>query len=192
IRPRSDPYHGEGGLAILWGTLAPRGAVVKQTAVDPDMHVFRGHAKPFDSEEDAVRALFDGRIEEGDVIVIRYEGPKGGPGMREMLAATAAIAGMGLRRVALVTDGRFSGATRGPAIGHVSPEAVEGGPIALVEEGDEVLIDIPGRRLDLLVDEETLEERRKRWEPKRKEETGFLRIFSMLAESADRGAVLRA
>jgi len=191
IRPRSDPYHREGGLAILWGTLAPRGAVVKQIAVDPDMHVFKGYAKPFDSEEDAVMALSSGKIGEGDVVVIRYEGPKGGPGMREMLTATATIVGMGLKRVALVTDGRFSGATRGPAIGHVSPEAAEGGPIALVEEGDEVLIDIPRRKLDLLVDKETLEERKKKWRPRKKEETGFLRIFSMLAESADRGAVLR-
>ncbi|MEM3372312.1 MAG: dihydroxy-acid dehydratase [Candidatus Korarchaeum sp.] len=191
IRPRSDPYHKEGGLAVLWGSLAPRGAVVKQTAVDPDMRVFRGYAKPFDSEEEAVRALFDGKVAEGDVVVIRYEGPKGGPGMREMLAATATITGMGLRRVALVTDGRFSGATRGPAIGHVSPEAAEGGPIALVEEGDEVLIDIPGRKLDLLVDQDALEERRRRWRPKTKEEYGFLRLFSALAESADRGAVLR-
>lgn len=190
IRPKSDPYHKEGGLAVLWGTLAPRGAVVKQTAVDPDMHVFKGHAKPFDSEEEAVKALFRGEVSEGDVVVIKYEGPKGGPGMREMLTATATIAGMGLRRVALVTDGRFSGATRGPAIGHVSPEAAEGGPIALVEEGDEVLIDIPRRKLDLLVSEEELEERRRKWVPKRKEEAGFLRIFSILAESADRGAVL--
>ncbi len=192
IKPKSDPYHREGGLAVLWGTLAPRGAVVKQTAVDPEMQVFKGYAKPFDSEEDAVKALFDGRVAEGDVVVIRYEGPKGGPGMREMLAATATITGMGLRRVALITDGRFSGATRGPAIGHVSPEAAEGGPIALVREGDEVLIDIPRRRLDLLVSQDVLEERRREWKPKVKEETGFLRIFSMLAESADRGAVLRS
>ncbi|MCC6029601.1 MAG: dihydroxy-acid dehydratase [Candidatus Korarchaeum sp.] len=191
IRPKSDPYHKEGGLAILWGSLAPRGAVVKQTAVDPEMHVFRGKAKPFNSEEEAVKALFDGEIGEGDVVVIRYEGPKGGPGMREMLTATATITGMGLRRVALITDGRFSGATRGPAIGHVSPEAAEGGPIALVEEGDEILIDIPGRKLELLVSEEELDERRKNWKPMKKEESGFLRIFSMLAESADRGAVLR-
>ncbi|MCS7103725.1 MAG: dihydroxy-acid dehydratase, partial [Candidatus Korarchaeum sp.] len=191
IRPKSDPYHKEGGLAVLWGTLAPRGAVVKQTAVDPDMHVFKGYAKPFDSEEEAVRALFDGKIAEGDVVVIRYEGPKGGPGMREMLAATATITGMGLRKVALITDGRFSGATRGPAIGHVSPEAVEGGPIALVEEGDEIVIDIPNRRLDVLVSDDVLEERRKKWKPKIKEETGFLKVFLMLAESADRGATLR-
>ncbi len=191
IRPKSDPYHEQGGLAILWGSLAPRGAVIKQTAVDPEMLVFRGRAKPFDSEEDAVQAIFDGRIAEGDVVVIRYEGPKGGPGMREMLTATATIMGMGLKRVALITDGRFSGATRGPAIGHVSPEAAEGGPIALVEEGDEILIDVPNRRLDLLVDEDELEERRKRWTPPPQKESGFLAIYSMLAASADVGAVMR-
>ncbi len=191
IRPKRDPYHEQGGLAILWGSLAPRGAVIKQTAVDPEMLVFKGRAKPFNSEEEAVRAIFDGRIEEGDVVVIRYEGPKGGPGMREMLTATATIMGMGLRRVALITDGRFSGATRGPAIGHVSPEAAEGGPIALVEEGDEILIDVPNRRLDLLVDEDELEKRRKEWVPPPPKESGFLAIYSMLAASADVGAVMR-
>ncbi len=191
IRPKSNPYHEQGGLAILWGSLAPRGAVIKQTAVDPEMLVFKGRAKPFDSEEEAVQAIFDGKIAEGDVVVIRYEGPKGGPGMREMLTATATIMGMGLKRVALITDGRFSGATRGPAIGHVSPEAAEGGPIALVEEGDEILIDVPNRRLDLLVDEDELEERRKRWTPPPPKESGFLAIYSMLAASADVGAVMR-
>ncbi len=191
IRPKNNPYHEQGGLAILWGSLAPRGAVIKQTAVDPEMLVFKGRAKPFDSEEEAVQAIFDGRIAEGDVVVIRYEGPKGGPGMREMLTATATIMGMGLKRVALITDGRFSGATRGPAIGHVSPEAAEGGPIALVEEGDEILIDVPKRRLDLLVDEDELEERRKKWTPPPPKESGFLAIYSMLAASADVGAVMR-
>ncbi len=191
IRPKNNPYHEQGGLAILWGSLAPRGAVIKQTAVDPEMLVFKGRAKPFDSEEEAVQAIFDGRIEEGDVVVIRYEGPKGGPGMREMLTATATIMGMGLKRVALITDGRFSGATRGPAIGHVSPEAAEGGPIALVEEGDEISIDVPNRRLDLLVDEDELEKRRRRWTPPPPREGGFLAIYSMLAASADVGAVMR-
>ncbi len=191
IRPKSNPYHKQGGLAILWGSLAPRGAVIKQTAVDPEMLVFKGRAKPFDSEEEAVQAIFDGKIAEGDVVVIRYEGPKGGPGMREMLTATATIMGMGLKRVALITDGRFSGATRGPAIGHVSPEAAEGGPIALVEEGDEILIDVPNRRLDLLVDESELGERKKRWTPPPPKESGFLAIYSMLAASADQGAIMR-
>ncbi len=191
IRPRSNPYHKQGGLAILWGSLAPRGAVIKQAAVDPTMLSFRGRARPFDSEEEAVRAISSGEIEEGDAVIIRYEGPKGGPGMREMLTATSIIVGMGLDRVALITDGRFSGATRGLAIGHVSPEAAEGGPIALVEEGDEILIDIPRRKLDLLVDESTLEERRARWKPPKPRESGFLAIYSLLAASADEGAVMR-
>ncbi len=191
IRPKDNPHHEQGGLAILWGSLAPNGAVIKQTAVDPEMLVFKGVAKPFDSEEEAVQAIFDGRIKEGDVVVIRYEGPKGGPGMREMLTATATITGMGLKRVALVTDGRFSGATRGPAIGHVSPEAAEGGPIALVEEGDEILIDVPNRKLELLVDEDELQRRRERWKPPEPKEGGFLAIYSLLATSADKGALMR-
>jgi len=190
IRPKDNPYHKQGGLAVLRGTLAPNGAVIKQTAVDPEMLTFKGKAKPFDSEEEAVKAIFDGRIEEGDVVVIRYEGPKGGPGMREMLTATSAIVGFGLKRVALITDGRFSGATRGPAIGHVSPEAAEGGPIALVEEGDEIYIDVPNRKLDLLVSEEELRRRKERWTPPKPKGKGFLAIYSLLAASADKGAVM--
>ncbi len=192
IRPKTNPYHKQGGLAILRGSLAPRGAVIKQTAVDPSMLSFKGKAKPFDSEEEAVRAISEGKIAEGDVVVIRYEGPKGGPGMREMLTATSIIVGMGLDRVALITDGRFSGATRGLAIGHVSPEAAEGGPIALVEEGDEIAIDIPNRRLDLLVDEATLSKRKAKWKPPKPKEKGFLAIYSLLATSADEGAIMRA
>ncbi len=191
IRPRTNPYHKQGGLAILWGSLAPRGAVIKQTAVDPSMLSFKGKAKPFDSEEEAVKAISDGSIEEGDVVIIRYEGPKGGPGMREMLTATSIIVGMGLDRVALITDGRFSGATRGLAIGHVSPEAAEGGPIALVEEGDEILIDVPNRKLDLIVDETILRERKAKWKPPKPKEEGFLAIYSLLATSADEGAIMR-
>ncbi len=165
IRPISDPYHPEGGIAILKGSLAPGGSVVKQSAVAENMLRATGPARVFDSEEEASEAIYSGRIEDGDVIVIRYEGMKGGPGMREMLGPTAAITGMGLEHVALITDGRFSGATRGPCIGHVMPEAAEGGPIALVNDGDLISIDIPGRRVDLEVDESVLSERRERWRP---------------------------
>ena len=191
IRSRDNPYSKEGGIAILWGSLAPEGAVVKQSAVAPEMLKFEGEAIVFDREEDAVKAILDGKIKEGQVIVIRYEGPKGGPGMREMLAATSAITGAGLEKsVALITDGRFSGATRGPCIGHVSPEAAEGGPIALVKNGDIILIDIPNRRLDLKVPPEELEERKKHWKPPEpKVKTGYLRLYSSIAESASKGAV---
>ena len=157
IRPLSNPYHAQGGIAILRGNLAPDGGVVKQSAVDPQMLVNEGGARVFESEEAATQAILGGQIKPGDIVVIRYEGPKGGPGMREMLTPTSAIAGMGLdKEVALLTDGRFSGGTRGAAIGHISPEAAEGGPIALVQEGDRIKIDIPAKTLTLLVDDAEL------------------------------------
>lgn len=176
IRPLDNPVHPEGGIAVLKGSLAPEGAVVKQTAVQEDMMVFEGEARVFDSEEEAFRAIVNGEVEDGNVIVIRYVGPIGGPGMPEMLAPTSAVVGMGLR-VALVTDGRFSGGTRGPCVGHVSPEAALGGPIALVHDGDIIRIDIPRRRLDLMVDEEELQDRRRRWKPKERVLKGVLRTF---------------
>jgi len=193
IRPLNNPIHSEGGIAILRGTLAPEGGVVKTAAVDKEMMVFEGEAKVFNSEEDAVQALLNNEVQEGQVIIIRYEGPKGGPGMREMLQATSVIWGMGLAKsVALITDGRFSGATRGPCIGHVSPEAMEGGPIALVEDGDIIKIDIPKRILDLLVDEEELSIRRDRWRPPEpKVKRGVLHRYSLMVESASKGAVYR-
>ncbi|HIH69945.1 dihydroxy-acid dehydratase [Methermicoccus shengliensis] len=185
------PVHPEGGIAILKGSLAPDGAVVKQGAVSPEMMHFVGSAKVFDSEEEAFSAIMEGRIAAGDVVVVRYEGPKGGPGMREMLSPTAAIAGMGLMHsVALITDGRFSGGTRGPCIGHVSPEAQEGGPIALVEDGDRIEIDIPNRRLELLVDPKELEERRSKWTPKQHDIEGVLKRYSRSVSSAAHGAVM--
>ncbi|HOJ14002.1 MAG TPA: dihydroxy-acid dehydratase [Deltaproteobacteria bacterium] len=189
IRPLSKAYHKEGGIAILKGTLAPDGAVVKQSGVLPDMMRRTGTARVFDSEESAVKVILAGGIKKGDVVVIRYEGPKGGPGMREMLTPTSAIAGMGLDRdVALVTDGRFSGGTRGAAIGHCSPEAAEGGPIALVEDGDRIRIDIPARRLDLLVDDAELARRRKAWRRPAKRLTGVLKRYARMSLSADKGA----
>ncbi|RJS85662.1 dihydroxy-acid dehydratase [Candidatus Bathyarchaeota archaeon] len=193
IRPFNSPVHREGGIAILKGTLAPKGAVVKATAISPNILVHEGPAKVFDSEEEAMKAILGGDIVKGDVIVIRYEGPKGGPGMREMLSPTAAVAGMGLSdSVALVTDGRFSGATRGPCIGHVSPEAAEGGPIAVVEEGDIIQIDIPKRRLNILVDEDELAERMRRWKPKPpKIAKGYLRRYSSMVRSADEGGTFK-
>ncbi len=192
IRPVERPYHKEGGIAILKGNLAPRGAVVKQSGVSPSMMRFRGRARVFDSEEGAMKAILDGRIRDGEVVVIRYEGPKGGPGMREMLAPTSALMGMGLgESVALITDGRFSGGTRGPCIGHISPEAMEGGPIALVEEGDEIEIDIPARRLEIRVGEEEMERRRQGWRPPEpKIKTGWLSRYARLVTSADKGAIL--
>jgi len=192
IRPVADPYSREGGIAVLRGNLAPDGAVVKQSAVAPEMMKHQGPARVFDGEEAAIKAIHAGLINDGDVVVIRYEGPAGGPGMREMLGPTSALAGMGKdRTVALITDGRFSGATRGAAIGHVSPEAQSGGTIALIEEGDIIKIDIPARRLELLVDDETLRKRRtalKRREPAVK--TGWLGRYARLVSSADKGAVL--
>jgi dihydroxy-acid dehydratase len=191
IKPRDKPVHKEGGIAILKGTLAPEGAVVKQSAVDPKMLKFEGPAKVFDSEEEALKVIMDQKISRGEIIVIRYEGPKGGPGMREMLWPTAALIGTGLGdEVALVTDGRFSGATRGPCIGHVSPEAMNGGPIAVVRDGDIISIDIPNRKLDLKIPEEELLNRLKLWEPpKPKVERGILNVYSRMVGSTNRGAV---
>lgn len=193
IRPVNKAYHREGGIAILRGSLAPDGAVVKQTAVAKTVMRFEGAAKVFDSEEAAMHAILNGGIAAGDVVVIRYEGPKGGPGMREMLSPTAAIAGMGLAEsVALVTDGRFSGGTRGPCIGHVSAEAMEGGPIAAVRDGDRIRIDIPKRRLDLLVPEDELQVRLSRWKaPKPKVTKGYLARYARLVTSAGTGAVMK-
>jgi dihydroxy-acid dehydratase len=192
IRPITGPYRPEGGLAVLFGSLAPEGAVVKQGAVSPDMQIFQGPARVFDSEECAVEAIVKGQINSGSIIIIRYEGPRGGPGMREMLTPTAAVAGMGLgETVALITDGRFSGATRGASIGHVSPEAAAGGAIALVQEGDLVRIDIPARRLELLVPGEELEIRRAAWSPREpKINRGYLKRYASQVTSAGRGAVL--
>lgn len=193
IRTLGDAYHDEGGIAILFGNLAPEGAVVKQSAVAPEMAVNEGTARVFDSEEAAVDAIMSQQIRKGDVVVVRYEGPKGGPGMREMLTPTSAIAGMGLdKEVALITDGRFSGGTKGAAIGHISPEAADGGAIGLVEEGDRIAIDIPAKNLTLKVTDEELEERRQRWqppEPRIKE--GYLYRYSKLVSSGAKGAVLR-
>lgn len=192
IRPLSNTYSSQGSLAILKGNLAPNGAVVKQTAVKPEMLRHQGPARVFDSEDEAVAAIASGRINHGDVIVVRYEGPRGGPGMREMLTATSYLVGMGLEDVALVTDGRFSGATRGPVVGHVSPEAASGGLIALVKEEDQVLIDIPGRRLELLVSEEEIDRRRAAWQPPAlKINKGYLRRYVHLVTSADEGAILK-
>jgi dihydroxy-acid dehydratase len=194
IRPLSNPVKPEGGLAILFGNLAPKGAVVKQSGVSAAMMQFEGVARCFDSEEEAMAALMGGKITSGDVVVIRYEGPKGGPGMREMLAPTATLMGLGLGdSVALVTDGRFSGGTRGPCIGHISPEAAEGGPIALVEEGDRILLDIPARRLELMVDEQTMVQRRGRWQaPSPKIRSGWLARYAKVVTSAYTGAVTTA
>ncbi len=191
IREISDPYHAEGGLAILRGNLAPDGAVVKQSAVAPEMMKHSGPARVFNSEEDAVKAIFGGQIKKGDVIVIRYEGPKGGPGMREMLIPTSAVAGMGLDKdVALITDGRFSGATRGAAIGHVSPEAMEGGNIGLVQDGDIIDIDIPDKTLNVRLTDEQLSQRRKKWEaPAPKIKRGYLGRYAKMVSSAGKGAV---
>ncbi len=190
VRKLDDPFSKDGGIAILFGNLAADGAVVKKGAVAPSMMVHSGPARVFESEEDATAAILDGKIHEGDVVVIRYEGPKGGPGMREMLTPTAAIVGRGLgESVALITDGRFSGATRGASIGHVSPEAAEGGLIALVEEGDTVAIDIPNRSLSLLVDEETLAKRRAAWTAPAQELTGYAKRYAQHVTSGATGAV---
>ncbi|WP_342305498.1 dihydroxy-acid dehydratase [Methanolobus sp. ZRKC5] len=185
------PIHEEGGIAILKGSLAPDGSVVKQAAVDPKMLKHSGPARVFDSEEAAMEAILAKNIVAGDVVVIRYEGPKGGPGMREMLSPTSAIAGMGLiDKVALITDGRFSGGTRGPCIGHISPEAQEGGPIGLVKEGDIIEIDIPGRILNLKVSEEVLEKRRETFVPVEKKVTGYLARYRRFVSSASKGAII--
>ena len=192
IRPVENPYSKTGGIAVLKGNLAPDSAVVKRSAVVPEMMVHEGPARVFDCEEDAIAAIKGGKIVEGDVVVIRYEGPKGGPGMREMLNPTSAIAGMGLgSSVALITDGRFSGASRGASIGHVSPEVAVGGPIALVEEGDIISIDINNNSLNVLVSDEELAERRKKWQPREpKVTTGYLARYAALVTSGNRGAIL--
>ncbi|HHY82210.1 MAG TPA: dihydroxy-acid dehydratase [Clostridiales bacterium] len=193
IRPFDDPYSTTGGIAVLRGNLAPDGAVVKRSAVAPEMMVHKGPARVFNSEEEAYDAILSGKIKKKDVIIIRYEGPKGGPGMKEMLSPTAAIAGMGLDKdVALITDGRFSGATRGASIGHVSPEAMSGGPIAVVEEGDIISINIPEGRLDVLIDEEALKNRLEKWTaPEPKIKNGYLARYASLVTSANTGAVLK-
>ena len=193
IRPVEDPYSETGGIAILRGNLAPDSAVVKRSAVAPEMLKHEGPARVFDCEEDAIDAIKGGKIKAGDVVVIRYEGPKGGPGMREMLNPTSAIAGMGLgSSVALITDGRFSGASRGASIGHTSPEAAVGGPIALVEEGDIVSIDIDNHQMNVLVSEEEMAARKAKWQPRTPQvTTGYLARYASLVTSADRGAVLQ-
>lgn len=186
------PYSDVGGIRVLFGSLAPDGAVVKKSAVDPSMMVKEGPARIFESEEDTVEAILGGTINKGDVVVIRYEGPKGGPGMREMLTPTSALAGMGLdKEVSLITDGRFSGATRGAAIGHVSPEASEGGPIALVQEGDLIAIDMNKGTLDLKVSDEVLETRRQSLVIKTNEVTGYLAKYQRVVSSASKGAVIK-
>ncbi len=192
IRPIENPYSKTGGIAVLKGNLAPDGCVVKQSAVAAEMMVHEGPARVFNSEEEAIEAIYAGKIRAGDVVVIRYEGPRGGPGMREMLNPTSAIAGMGLDRdVALITDGRFSGATRGASIGHVSPEAASGGPIGLVEEGDLIAIDIPAHTIALKVSDEELSRRKAAWVcPEPRSKTGYLARYARLVSSADRGAVL--
>jgi dihydroxy-acid dehydratase len=192
IRTVRDPYNKDGGLAILFGNLAPEGCVVKRSAVDPSMHYHKGRARVFDSEEGSLKAIMGGKIEKGDVIVIRYEGPRGGPGMREMLAPTSAIAGIGMDKdVALITDGRFSGATRGASIGHISPEAQAGGPIGLIEEGDMIEINIKQYSIKLLVSDEEMKKRKRAWKaPESKINHGYLARYSKLVKSAARGAVL--
>jgi len=190
IKPWDKPAYKTGGIAVLKGNLAPDGCVVKEGAVDPEMLQHTGPAKVFNSEEDAVEAIVGGKIVAGDVVIIRYEGPKGGPGMREMLSPTAMIAGMGLDKdVALITDGRFSGATRGASIGHVSPEAASGGNIAIVQDGDIVEIDIPNRAINIKVSDEEIEARKAKLEPFKIEVKGYLKKYAMHVSSADRGAI---
>lgn len=192
IRPIDNPYHKEGGIAVLRGNIAQGGCVIKQSAVNPDMLVFTGSAKVFDSEEDAMKAIMGGDIKNEDLVVIRYEGPKGGPGMREMLAPTAAISGLGLSRVALITDGRFSGGTRGPCVGHISPEAAEGGLIALVKNGDKITINVPDRKITLEVSDDELEKRRKEFKlPKSKAASGYLAKYAKGVSSAADGAIFK-
>jgi dihydroxy-acid dehydratase len=193
IRSIHDPYHKEGGLAILRGNLAPGGAVVKQSAVAPEMMVNEGTAIVFESEEETMKAILKGKVKPGHIVVVRYEGPKGGPGMREMLSPTSAIVGMGLDKdVALITDGRFSGGSRGAAIGHVSPEAAEGGLIALVKNGDRISINIPKKKLILLVSEEEIKKRKKNWKPpKPKIKFGYAARYAQMVTSAGTGAVFK-
>lgn len=192
IRTLQNPHRPDGGIAVLFGNLAEEGAVVKQGAVAPEMMQHTGPARCFDCEEDASAAILGGKINAGDVVVIRYEGPKGGPGMREMLAPTSALAGMGLdSSVALITDGRFSGATRGAAVGHVSPEAAAGGTIALVQEGDSIQVDIKNRKLNLLVDDAELDARRAQWQAPKKELKGYIKRYAQLVTSGSKGAVFQ-
>jgi dihydroxy-acid dehydratase len=193
IRPFSRAYHKQGGIAVLFGNIAPDGAVVKQTAVSPKMMEFVGKAKVFNREEEATSAILNRKIKIGDCIVIRYEGPSGGPGMREMLAPTSAIVGMGLAEsVALITDGRFSGGTKGPCIGHISPEASSGGPIAILKDGDIINIDIPNRKLEVKLNKTEIEKRFRNWRPlPPKIKTGYLARYSKLVSSADKGAILQ-
>jgi dihydroxy-acid dehydratase len=192
IRPIEKPYHDTGGLVVLFGNLAPEGAVVKRSAVDDAMLKHTGPAKVFDSEEEALKVILSGKIKKGEVVVIRYEGPKGGPGMREMLAPTSAIVGIGRDTdVALLTDGRFSGGSRGAAIGHISPEAAEGGPIAIIRDGDLIEIDIPGKKLNLLIPSEELKNRLSQWKPPEKDLKGYLRRYAKLVQSAHTGATLK-
>ncbi len=193
VRPLSDPFSPTGGLQVLWGNIAPDGCVVKRSAVAPEMLVHSGPARVFDSEDDAIDAIYNSRIKDGDVVVIRYEGPKGGPGMREMLNPTSALAGMKLdRTVALITDGRFSGASRGASIGHVSPEAADGGPIGLIREGDTIHIDIPGASINVEVSDEELAARRAAYVPREPNiKTGWLARYARLVGSANTGAVLK-
>jgi len=193
IRPLDDPYSEHGGLAVLFGNLAPEGAVVKTAGVLPEMLRHRGPAVVFDSHDEANAGILSGRVKPGDVVVIRYEGPKGGPGMQEMLAPTSNIMGMGLGgSVALITDGRFSGGTRGACVGHVSPEAAAGGPIGLIRDGDMITLDIPGRRLDVDVSDEEFARRRATWQPVRRELSGWLKRYAAMVTSGSRGAVLAA
>jgi dihydroxy-acid dehydratase len=191
IFSRQKPLRNEGGIAILRGSLAPGGAVVKQSAVSEKMMVHTGPARVFDTEESAREAVLGGQIQPGEVVVIRYEGPRGGPGMREMLSVTASIVGMGLSdSVALVTDGRFSGSTRGPCVGHIVPEAQDGGPIAMVRNGDSIQIDIPQRRLDLLISSEEIDRRKKTWSPPPlKISRGYLKTYAERVSSADKGCI---
>jgi dihydroxy-acid dehydratase len=193
IRPTTRPFRREGGIAILYGSLAPRGAVVKYAAISPRMMKHKGPARVFNCEEDALKVILNKGIKRGDVIVIRFEGPKGGPGMREMLSSTAAVVGMGLSEsVALVTDGRFSGGTRGPCIGHVSPEAAEGGPIAIVQDGDQIAIDIRHRKLDLLLSSSEIKARLERLKlPEPRIKKGYLALYSRIVSSATEGAIRR-
>jgi dihydroxy-acid dehydratase len=192
IRPLSKAYHKEGGIAILRGNLAPDGAVVKQSAVSKGMMKFEGVAKVFDSEEDAMKIILAGKINSGDIVVIRYEGPKGGPGMREMLSPTSAITGMGLSdSVSLITDGRFSGGTRGPCIGHISPEAMEGGPIAIIRNGDRIRIDILKRKIDLMLSDKEIKKRLSNWKPPDpKIKKGYLSRYAKMVSSAGKGAIM--
>ena len=192
IRPIDNPFSPDGGIAVLKGNIAPDTGIVKRSAVAPSMMVHEGPARVFDCEEDAIAAIYGGKIKPGDVVVIRYEGPKGGPGMREMLNPTSAIAGMGLgETVALLTDGRFSGASRGASIGHISPEAAVGGPIALIREGDIIKINIPENSLNVDVSDAELNERKKEWKPKEpRVTTGYLARYEKLVTSGNRGAIL--